>query len=66
MLEVSGIICPTLMLNDEGMAACGFLGIFITPKVLNSLSEVSSDSTKRMRMIAEQENNFWKDYEKRC
>ena len=48
------------MLNDEGMAACGFLGIFMTWKVVGSLSEVSRDSTKPTKMIAEQENNFWK------
>ena len=53
------------------MAACGFLGIFMIQKVLGSLSEVSRDSTKVSRdltkptkMIAEQENNFWKNCKK--
>ena len=30
-----------------------------------SQSEISRDSTKPMKTIAEQENNFWKDCEKR-
>ena len=42
------------VLNNDGMAACGFLGILMTRKVLGSLSEVSSDSTKLTKMIAEQ------------
>ena len=46
------------------LAACG-LEIFMTRKVLGSLSEVSHDSAKPMKMIAKQENNFWKDCEKR-
>ena len=47
------------------MAACGFLGILMTRKVLGSFSEVSLDSsTKPPKMITEQENNFWKDCEK--
>ena len=33
--------------------------------MLASLSVVSRDSTKPMKMIAEQENDFWTDYEKR-
>ena len=41
------------------------LGMFITRKVLGKLAEVSRDSTKPTKMIAEQENNFWKDCEKR-
>ena len=53
------------MLNDDGMAACNFLGIFITRKVLGSLSEVSRDSTTLTKTIAEQENDFWKECEKR-
>ena len=54
-------------LNDDGMAACGFLGIFmIDMEVLDTLSENSRDSTTEpTKMIAEQENKFWKDYEKR-
>ena len=47
------------MLNDDDMAACG-----LTRKVLCSLSGVSRDSTKQTKMIAQQENNFWKDCEK--
>ena len=49
------------VLYDDGMAACGFLGISMTRKVLGSLSEVSRDATKPTKMIAELENNFWKD-----
>ena len=52
----------TSVLNDDNVAACDFLGISMTRKVLGSLSEVSRDSTKPMKMIAEQENNFWKDW----
>ena len=55
----------TSMLNDDGMAACGFFEIFMTRKVQGSLSEVSRESTKPMKMTAEQENNFWKDCGKR-
>ena len=51
----------TSMLNDHGVAAYGFLGVFMTMKVLGSFSEVSRDSTKPTKMIAEQENNSWKD-----
>ena len=57
------MVC-TSMLNDDGMAACG-LGIFMTRKVLDSLSDVLRDSTKSTQKIAEQKNNFWKDCEKR-
>ena len=39
----------------------GFLGIFMSQKVLDSLSEASRDSAKPTKMIAEKENNFWKD-----
>ena len=46
------------MLNDDCMATCGFLGIFMIRKVLGSLSEVLHDSTKPKETIAEQENNF--------
>ena len=53
------------MLNDDAIAVYGFLEIFITRKVLGSLSEVSRDSTKPTKMIAKQENNFWKDCKKR-
>ena len=45
------------------MAACGLSGIFVTRKVLGSLSEVSRDSTKPNKMTAEEENNFWADCE---
>ena len=34
------------MLNDDGMAAYGYLRIFMIQKVLGSLSEVSRDSIK--------------------
>ena len=53
------------MLNDDSMATCGFLGIFMTRKVLGSLSEVSRDASKLMKMIADEENNFWTDCVKR-
>ena len=43
------------------MTACGVLGIFVTRKVLVSLSELSPDTTKPTKIIAEPENNFWKD-----
>ena len=36
-------------------------GIFMTRKVLGSLSEVLRGSTKPTKMIAEEEDNFWKD-----
>ena len=55
-----GKIGHTSMLNDECMSACGFLGIFMTQKVLGSLSEVSRDSTKPTKIIPEQEKNFLK------
>ena len=43
------------MLDDEGMAPCGFLEIFMTRKVLGSLSEISRESTtKATKIIAEQ------------
>ena len=48
------------MLNDDGTASCGFLGTFVTPKVLGSLSEVSLGSTKPTKMIVEQEIIFEK------
>ena len=48
------------MLNDDGMSDCCFLGIFMTRKVPGSLSEVSRDSNKPMKMIAEQEMTFAK------
>ena len=53
------------MLNDVCMAACGLLGIFMTRKVLGSRSEYSREGTKPMKMIEEQETNFWKDCQKR-
>ena len=40
------------------MAACGFLGIFMTRKVLGSLSEIPRNPTKPTKMIVDQENNF--------
>ena len=41
--EAKRVICRTSMLNDDGLAACCFLGIFMTQKLLGSLSEVSRD-----------------------
>ena len=56
--------CPMLyMYDDNCMAACECLG-FMTQKVLSSLSEDSCDSAKPTKMIAQQENYFWKDHEK--
>ena len=40
-----GAICLTSILNDDGMAACRFLGISMTQKMLGSRSEVLRDST---------------------
>ena len=60
----NGLIGRISILNDDGIAACGLLGIFTTGKVLGSRSQVSCHSTKSTQMIAEQENNFWKDCEK--
>ena len=51
-------------MNDDGMAACGFLGILMTQKVLGLFWGVSRYSTKPPKMIAEQENNFSKNCEK--
>ena len=62
----NGPIGRTSVLNDDGMAACGISGIFMARKVLASLSEVSRNSTKPMKMIIEKKNNFWKGCEKRC
>ena len=53
------------ILNDDGIDACGLLGLFMTRKVAGSLSEVSRDPTKPVKMIAEQENSFWIDCEER-
>ena len=36
----------------------------MTRKVLSSLSEVLCDSTKPTKIIGQQKNYFWKDYEK--
>ena len=43
------------------MAVCGFLGTFITRKVLGSLSEATLNSTRPKQIIARQDNKFWKD-----
>ena len=45
------------------MAACGFLGIFMTRKVPGSFSEVLCDSTKATKFMTEQEKILWKDSE---
>ena len=37
MREANGLIGCTSMLNDDGMAACGFLRMFMTRKVVGSL-----------------------------
>ena len=59
----NGVTCLTSIFTDDGMAACDFLGTFTTRKMLGSLSEVSRDLTKVAKMMAEQENNLWKDSE---
>ena len=53
------------MLNVDGMATCGFLVVFMTRKVLGSLSEASRDLTKPTKVTGEQEGNFRKDCENR-
>ena len=57
----NGLMSRASVLNDDSMASCGFLGIFMTRKALGSLSEASLDAAKRRKMIAEPENDFWKD-----
>ena len=52
------------MLNDDGIAGCGFLEIFMTRKVLVLLSGVSRDSTKPTKVIASRKM-ILEDYEKR-
>ena len=56
----NGLTGHTSVLNDDGMAICGFFGIFMTQKVLGILSEVSRNSSKPTKIITEQENNVWK------
>ena len=56
----NGLTGRTSMLNDDGMAVCGFLAIFMTRKNLGLLSEVSRGSIKTKKMIVEQETNFEK------
>ena len=50
----------TPMMNGDGMAVCGFLGIFMTRKVPDSISNVSCDSTKPTKITSEQEIIFGK------
>ena len=45
------LIGHTSMLNDNGMAAYAFLGIFMPRKVLGLLSKVSCDLTKPTKVI---------------
>ena len=59
--RLNGLIGRTSVLNDDGMAAFGVLGIFMASKVIDSLSKDSRDLTKPTKMIADQENNFWKE-----
>ena len=51
----------TSILNNDGMVACGFLGI----KCERFTHRSSSDSVKPTKRIAVRENKFWKDCEKR-
>ena len=48
------------MLNDDSMAACRFLGIFMTRKVLGSLSEFSRESIKPTQMMQSRKIIFTK------
>ena len=59
----TGLIGLISILNDDGMAACGFLGILMTGKMLDS-REVSRCSTKPTKLIAEQEIIFGKTLKK--
>ena len=49
------------MLNNDGMVACGFLGIKCARFTYGS----TRDSVKPTKRIAVRENKFWKDCEKR-
>ena len=51
-----------LLLDDDSMAVCGF---FLTRKAPRSLSQISRESTKSTKMMAEHENNVWNNCEKR-
>ena len=57
----NGLIGRPSMLNNDSMASCGVLGIFMRRILQGLLPEVSRDSTKPTKMITEQENNFWKE-----
>ena len=49
------------ILNNDGMVACGILGI----KCVRFTYRSSRDSVKPTKRIAVRENKFWKDCEKR-
>ena len=51
----------TSILNNNGMVACGFLGI----KCARFTYRSSRDSVKPTKKIAVSGNKFWKDCEKR-
>ena len=51
----------TSILNNDGMVACGFLGI----KRARFTYRNSRDLVKLTKRIAVRENKFWKDCEKR-
>ena len=51
----------TSILNNDGMGACGFLGI----KCAKFTNRSSRDSVKPTKRIAARENKFRKDWEKR-
>ena len=51
----------TSILNNDGMVACGFLGIRCARFTYRS----SRDSVKPTKRIAVREHKFWKDCEKR-
>ena len=51
----------TSILNNDGMVACGSLGI----KCARFTYRSSRDSVKPTKRIAVRENKFWKDCEKR-
>ena len=51
----------TSILNNDGLVACGFLGI----KCARFTYRSSRDSVKLTKRIAVRENKFWKGCEKR-
>ena len=65
VLEPGRLSGRTSFLNDDGMAVCGILVIFITQKLIGSFLEVSHDSSKPTKVIIEQESKFGNYFKKR-